>query len=97
MMGGETFILLKGPCLGPKSAKQAETRMSVLPTILSITGFGPRRTAAKSEKIPVWVVLPAIPLDMANSGKIAVSVIQITVLAAILAHYAAWEGRGKMT
>jgi hypothetical protein len=35
MMGGETFILLKAGLLGPKSAKQAETRMAVLPTILS--------------------------------------------------------------
>jgi hypothetical protein len=36
MMGGETFILLKAGILGPKAAKQAEMRMDVLPTILSI-------------------------------------------------------------
>jgi len=33
---------------------------------------------------------------MANFVKFADSVIQLTVLAAILAQYPAWEGRGKM-
>jgi hypothetical protein len=32
---------------------------------------------------------------MANSTEFANSVIQFTVLAGILAHHAAWEGRGK--
>jgi hypothetical protein len=38
MMGRESFILLKAGFLGLKSAKQAERRPDVLPTILSIAG-----------------------------------------------------------
>jgi hypothetical protein len=98
MMGGETFILLKAGLLGPKSAKQAEKRPAILPTILSIAGLRSGRTAAKAWKNTclgciagdfrwIWI----IPLDFTNS------VIQIIVLARILAHHPAREGRGKMT
>jgi hypothetical protein len=73
-------------------------RMAVLQTILSIAGLRPRRTAAKARKNTclgciagdfrwIWI----IPLDFTNS------VIQITVLAGILAHHPAREGGGKMT
>jgi hypothetical protein len=39
MMGGETFSPLKAGLLGAKSATQAETRLVVLWTILSIAGL----------------------------------------------------------
>jgi hypothetical protein len=87
MMGRESFILLKAGFLGPKSAKQAERRPDVLPTILSIAG---------PEKNLSALHCCRFPLDMANFVKFADFVIQITVLAGILAHYPAWEGRGKM-
>jgi hypothetical protein len=98
MMGGETFILLKATLSGPKSAKQAEKRAAVLPTILSIASLRPGRKAARARKNTclgciagdfrwIWI----IPLDFTNS------VIQITVLAGILAHHPAREGREKMT
>jgi hypothetical protein len=60
MMGRGTFILLKGRLLRPKSAKQAKMRLAVLPTILLVARFWPRKIPAKGKKIPVWVVLPAI-------------------------------------
>jgi hypothetical protein len=47
MMGGETFILLKAALLGAKGAKQAERRLNVLPTILSIVG---RRSVREGRK-----------------------------------------------
>ena len=95
MMGGETFILLKAGLLGLKSGKQGETRMAFSPTILSTLS---PKISANGKKIPVrgcifgdfrclWLIRP-------DSW---ISVIQITVLAGILTHNPAWEGRGKMT
>jgi hypothetical protein len=36
MMGGEAFTLLKAGCPWPKSAKQVEIRLAILPKILRI-------------------------------------------------------------
>jgi hypothetical protein len=57
MMGRESFILLKAGFLGPKSAKQAERRPDVLPTILSIAGPPLAGSSAKRRKILVSVAL----------------------------------------
>jgi hypothetical protein len=37
MMGGVAFTLLKAGGAGPKSAKQIEIRLAILPKILGIT------------------------------------------------------------
>jgi hypothetical protein len=89
MMGGETFILLKVGLLGPTSAKQAETRMAVLPTILSIC---PQKFPRRARKYLSGLYCRRFPPHMANSAGFADSVIQITVLAGISAHNPAWEG-----
>jgi hypothetical protein len=57
MMGRESFILLKARLLGPKSAKRAESRPDVLPTILSIAGPLLEGSSAKRRKILVRVAL----------------------------------------
>jgi hypothetical protein len=36
MMGGAAFTLLKAGCAAPKSAKQVEIRLAILPKILRI-------------------------------------------------------------
>ena len=97
MMGGETFILFKAALLGPKSAKQTERRPDVLPTILLIAGPGSREPPRSAEKYLSELYCCRFPRDMANFVQFVDSVIQITILAGILAYYPAREGRGEMT
>src|SRR6266481_2873548 len=97
MMGGETFILLKAAVLAPKSAKQAETRPDVLPTILSIDGPLGLEPPRSAEKYLSELYCCRFPRDMANFVQCADSVIQITIPAGILTYYPGREGRGKMT
>jgi len=60
MMGGGAFILLKGGCPRPKSAKLAEPCLAILPKILGIWDLG-----ARPEKI-AWIEFATIHSDMAN-------------------------------
>ncbi|MGB6395128.1 MAG: hypothetical protein WBF73_05545 [Bradyrhizobium sp.] len=96
MMDEETIILLKAALLEPKSAKQAERRPDVLPTILSIAGPLRAEAPRSTEKYLSELYCCRFPLDMANFARFADSVIQVTVPAGILTYCPDREGRGKM-
>ena len=66
MMGGGAFILLKVGRLGPKSAKQTEIRLAILPKILWIGGLRRPKPLAKGAKDMQWSYFHQLPFDMAN-------------------------------
>jgi hypothetical protein len=47
MMGGRAFILLNRGQSGPKSAKQAEIRLAILPKILRVVRFSGLKSLAR--------------------------------------------------
>ena len=96
-MGGRAFILLKTGRGRPESAKQAEIRLASLQKILRIGGFGKPAPLATAGRDSLRLCRSDSCPDMANSGGIAGSVIQITVLAGKPAQYAAKGCRGKIT
>jgi hypothetical protein len=78
MMGGESFILLKAGVLGPASAKQAEKRKAVFPTILSIARLSSGKPPRGGWKYLSWLYCRRFPLDMANSANSAGSPILLS-------------------
>jgi hypothetical protein len=86
-MDGGAFIWLKGARIGPKSAKQAESRLAIFVKTLSIAQPKGVQIRAGAGKEPARVVFAAILPDIANVPGLAGFVIQITVLGRKLLHY----------
>jgi hypothetical protein len=69
MMGGAAFTLLKAGCAAPKSAKQVEIRLAILPKILRNRRPGGLKIfLGGAEKTYDYGDLPQFPYDMPNSS-----------------------------
>jgi hypothetical protein len=66
MMGGVAFTLLKAGGAGPKSAKQIEIRLAILPKILGITARALKFPRGSGKDVRLFL-FAAISAHMANS------------------------------
>jgi hypothetical protein len=66
MMGGVAFTLLKAGGAGPKSAKQIEIRLAILPKILGITARTLKFPRGSGKDVRLFP-FAAISAHMANS------------------------------
>jgi hypothetical protein len=67
MMGGVAFTLLKAGRPWPKSAKQVEIRLAILPKILCIAAPRAKIFSRGRKRRTIYCDLWQFPYDMANS------------------------------